>query len=84
VAFLLGLAIGGLTVYYLLWRTGALVPGHPAARRPRFDLLSARPTQTAPPMPTATSTPGPAPALAPSPVVPSLAPEPTPTATTNP
>jgi hypothetical protein len=82
VAFLLGLAIGGFTVYFLLWRTGALVPGHPAARRPRFDLLGARPTQTAPPMPTATPTP--APALAPSPVVPSLAPEPTPAATTTP
>jgi hypothetical protein len=76
VAFLLGLAVGGFSVYYLLWRTGALVEGHPASRRPLFDLLGSRATQSPPPMPTATPTPPPA--LAPSPVVPSLAPEPSP------
>jgi hypothetical protein len=79
VAFLLGLAVGGLAVYYLLWRTGGLVEGHPAARRPLMDLLGARAAPTLLPAPTATPTP--VPALAPSPIVPAIAPEPSPSST---
>src|SRR5713101_8251506 len=30
--FLLGLLVGALALYYFLWRTGGLTPGHPLAR----------------------------------------------------
>src|ERR1700675_780042 len=31
--FVLGFLAGALTLYYVLWRTGGLTPGHPLARR---------------------------------------------------
>jgi hypothetical protein len=77
IAFLIGLAVGGFATYFLLWRTGAIVESHAAARRPLFDLLGSRESPT--PLPPAVITPTWPPALAPTPVEPSLAPEPTPT-----
>jgi len=41
VVFLLGLVAGALALYYYLWRTGGLTPGHPLART-TADLASGR------------------------------------------
>ncbi|HYB54432.1 MAG TPA: hypothetical protein VEG84_11255 [Thermoanaerobaculia bacterium] len=55
-----------MTAYYVLWRTHALVPGHPLALR-TSEILSppARPPLTIPP--TSTATPGPSPETTPTP-----------------
>ncbi|MGH9369362.1 MAG: hypothetical protein ACRD3M_17040 [Thermoanaerobaculia bacterium] len=49
-----------MSAYYLLWRTHALVPGHPLALR-TSEVFSppARPPRTIPPTATATPTPAP-------------------------
>ena len=50
--FLLGLVAGALALYYFLWRTGGLTPGHPLART-TADIASGRgqsaPRATRPP-----------------------------------
>jgi hypothetical protein len=46
------------TAYYLLWRTHALVPGHPLSlRSPEILQPSPRPPRTVPAPPTPTPTP---------------------------
>ena len=62
--FLLGLLAGALALYYFLWRTGGLTPGHPLART-TADLSSGRgrigPRVVSPPetRPAVTTPPGP-------------------------
>ncbi|HTO75573.1 MAG TPA: hypothetical protein VMQ61_05805 [Thermoanaerobaculia bacterium] len=59
-----GFLAGAFTAYYLLWRTHALVPGHPLSLRPP-ELLQPPPppprTIAAPTPPAATPTPTPIP-----------------------
>jgi murein DD-endopeptidase MepM/ murein hydrolase activator NlpD len=52
VVFVLGFLVGALSLYYFLWRTGGLTPGHPLART-TVDIAwgrgqSARPASPAP------------------------------------
>jgi peptidoglycan LD-endopeptidase LytH len=61
VVFLLGLVAGALALYYFLWRTGGLTPGHPLARN-TVDIAWGRgqnaPRATSPPQTPVTTTPG--------------------------
>ena len=60
-----GMVAGAMTTYYALWRTHALVPGHPLTLR-TSEIVSPRVRlpRTIPPTVTPTPTPTPAPAPA--------------------
>lgn len=62
-----GFLAGAMSAYYLLWRTHALVPGHPLALRtseilppPERPPRTVPVTRTVPPTPAPTATPVPA------------------------